>query len=100
MLKMHISDPLFWVAALQWTVAFPLGRRATDAVSRVFAPPLQMLLVSMVMLAVACAVFLFPLLLTGNLPLPCCERFDSYKYGTGVGIGLLVAARLYLSFRA
>lgn len=60
---------------------------------------MQMILVSVVMLSVIGIVFVLPLLVTGNLPLPCCERFDSYKYGSALGIALLVVAQIWRARR-
>ncbi len=89
-----LTDTLFWIAIVQWVTAFPVGRMVSDYVPRIFSIPIQMILVSIVMLVVICAVFVLPLLLTGNFPLPCCERIYSYKYGAGVGIGLLIIVKI------
>ena len=95
-MQTHLSDAMFWIAICQWIVAFPIGHFATKFVPRQLPVPLQAILVSAVMLTVVGAVFTLPLMVTGNLPLPCCDSFDSYKYGSGVGIALVIVARLFL----
>lgn len=89
-----LTNMLFWIAVAQWVIAFPVGRTVSDLVPRVFPASVQMLLVSSVMFVVICAVFLLPLLFTGNLPLPSGEQFTPYKYGSAVGIALLIIVQV------
>lgn len=95
-----LEDPLFWMGAGSWLVAFWLGAQAGRLVPRVGPAALQAILVSATVLLVIAAVFILPLGVSGNIPLPCCGRFDAYTHGSIVGIALNIGFRLVLSRRS
>lgn len=94
-----LADPLFWIGAGSWLMAFWLGNQAARLAPRVGPVPVQAILVSAAALSAIAAAFAVPLAVSGNIPIPCCSRFDAYTHGSILGIALNIVFRLVNSKR-
>lgn len=100
-MRIYLSETLFWIALVQCILLAPVLHWATRIVPRrLLSLPMWAILMSVVVPAVGGALFFLPLFVSGNFPLPCCDRYEPYRHGIWTGLALVIAARLYLHIRS